>query len=299
MHSLNARRVRSKNGATVPGNGREMGRKHAAAAWRTAGTFAAAAFLFALGAPVHAQAQAQEPPGPAKAAALPEPLVYLRDIAPDILQDMRYAGADNFTGRRLPGYDAAECVLLREAAQALARVEQALRPRRLTLKVYDCYRPRRAVRAFAAWVTAGGAGADPLLKRFHPNVEPSRLIALGYVAAVSHHARGDTVDLTLVELPRRPTAPFSRHAAYGPCTGPAKDRAPDDGVDMGTGFDCFDPLSHTAAPGITRAQARWRETLVEAMAREGFRNYRREWWHFQFAPARAARSFDAPIVPRQ
>jgi D-alanyl-D-alanine dipeptidase len=231
---------------------------------------------------------------------LPEPLVYLRDIDPSIVQDMRYAGPDNFTGRPVPGYNAAECVLVREAAEALSRVQQHLLARMLSLKVYDCYRPRRAVRAFVAWVKEGEAApADPLLKRFHPNIERNRLIAGGYVASVSRHSQGDTVDLTMVELPVRATAPFDRSAAYGACTGPANTRAPDDSVDMGTGYDCFDRLSHTAAPGLSEAQARRRQTLVEAMAREGFRNYRKEWWHFTLATARAARTFNVPIVPRE
>jgi len=254
-----------------------------------------AALLLVPGAPAMPRPAGDEPP-----RALPEPLVYLRDIDPGILQDMRYAGADNFTGRPVPGYSAAECVLLRETAEALSRVQQALLPRRLSLKVYDCYRPRRAVQAFVAWVREGEtAPADPLLKRFHPAIERSRLIVDGYVAAVSQHSRGDTVDLTLVELPVRPGPPFDRGAAYGPCTGPARARAPDTSVDMGTGYDCFDARSHTAAGGLTEAQVRWRQTLVEAMAREGFRNYRKEWWHFTLTTARATRAFNVPIVPRE
>ena len=155
------------------------------------------------------------------------------------------------------------------------------------------------MRAFVAWVNERETTrSDPLLKRFHPNIERSRLLTDGYVAAVSQHSRGDTVDLTLVELPARPMAPFDGSAAYGPCTGPAKGRAPDNGVDMGTGYDCFDARSHTARAGLTEAQARWRQTLVEAMAREGFRNYRKEWWHFTLATAHAPRAFNAPIVPR-
>jgi D-alanyl-D-alanine dipeptidase len=283
----------AEEAAGQPASGRRQGlRTTALAHLRTAA--AALAGLAALALPT---AQAQD--GDA-APALPEPLVYLRDVDPSVLQDIRYAGPDNFTGRPVPGYVAGECVLMREAADALARVQQALLARRLSLKVYDCYRPRQAVRAFVAWVKDGnGTPADTFLKRFHPNIERSRIITDGYVAAVSQHSRGDTVDLTLVELPMRPTAPFSRQTVYGPCTGPAEARAPDAGVDMGTGYDCFDPLSHTASAGITQTQAGWRRTLLEAMSKEGFRNYRREWWHFTLASARPARAFSAPIVPRR
>ncbi len=87
----------------------------------------------------------------AGAAEMPEDFVYLRDIDPTILQDMRYAGRDNFTGAHVPGYEAPECVLVRQAAEALKRVQADLRGKPLTLKVYDCYRPARAVAAFVAW----------------------------------------------------------------------------------------------------------------------------------------------------
>jgi D-alanyl-D-alanine dipeptidase len=236
---------------------------------------------------------------PQAATALPAPLVYLRDIDPTILQDMRYAGSDNFTGRRVPGYGAPECMLLREAAEALSRVQKSILPRKVSLKVYDCYRPRRAVRAFVEWVKDDVSGTDTLLKRFHPFTERSRLIILGYVAAVSRHSYGDTVDLTLVQLPAKPAPPFKRDAQYGACTGPAQDRAPDASVDMGTGYDCFDPLSHTDATDVTAAQRRWRKILLGAMAQQGFRNYAKEWWHFTLSRPHPGRSFDVPILPRK
>jgi zinc D-Ala-D-Ala dipeptidase len=244
----------------------------------------------ALGAGAASPAVAQE-------RTLPEPLVYLRDIDASIIQDIRYAGLDNFTGRRVPGYLAPECVLLREVAEALSRVQQALKPRKLSLKVYDCYRPVRAVGAFVAWVKRDDL--DPSLKRYHPQLDRSRLISLGYIAAVSRHSHGDAVDLTLVPLPAPQVAPFSRDKAYGACTDPAEARSPDDSVDMGTSFDCFDPLSHTHARGITEAQRRWRLMLLEAMRREGFRNYHREWWHFTFTPALPGPAYSVPILPRR
>ncbi len=164
---------------------------------------------------------------------------------------MRYAGPNNFTGHPLPGYDAPECVLKREAAEALARVEADLAPQHLGLKVYDCYRPTRAVSAFAHWAQSAGDGTT---QRFYPKLDKLRLFSLGYIASHSAHSEGIAVDLTLVPLPcRRPAAAFDPHAAYGPCTAPAGQRAPDTSLDMGTGFDCFDDKARTAS-GRDRAR---------------------------------------------
>ncbi len=88
---------------------------------------------------------------PAMARDLPAGFVYLRAVPPTIAQDTRYATYDNFTGRPLPGYQASECVLRREVAQALARVQADLAREHLSLKTYDCYRPARAVRALWRW----------------------------------------------------------------------------------------------------------------------------------------------------
>lgn len=233
-------------------------------------------------------------PGTALAAGLPAGLVYLRDIDPSIAQDMRYAGYDNFTGRPLPGYGAAECVLRREVAEALRNVQADLARENLSLKVYDCYRPVRAVAAFARWAQDADDGAT---KRFFPGLKKRALFAQGYIAAQSRHSTGTAVDLTLVRLPAPPAPPFDPAARYGPCTAPAGERAPDNALDMGTGFDCFDDKSHTASAAITPAQKRRRGLLVAAMRARGLHNYFREWWHFGFG-ARPARTYDFSITPR-
>jgi D-alanyl-D-alanine dipeptidase len=234
-------------------------------------------------------------PAAALAGQLPAGFVYLRDIDPGIAQDMRYAGADNFTGQPLPGYRAGECVLRRDVAQALKRVQAELARKNLSLKTYDCYRPARAVRAFMRWANDGArAGAG---KRFFPRLRKRNLFALGYIAARSAHSTGTAIDLTLIEQPAAAVPPFDPHAAYGPCMAPIAQRAPDNGVDMGTGFDCFDKRSHTASAAISARQKHWRKVLVAAMQAHGFRNYAREWWHFGFGP-RPRRVYDFPIAAR-
>src|ERR1700674_3152179 len=218
----------------------------------------------------------------AAAERLPAGFVYLRDIDTSIIQDMRYAGSDNFTGRPLPGYGAPECVLRREVAEALKRVQAELAATQLGLKVYDCYRPTSAVRAFARWANDGAREA--LTKRFFPALEKRQLFALGYIAAQSTHSTGAAVDLTLIKRPASQPALYDPRAAYGPCTGPMAQRAPDLSLDMGTGFDCFDARSHTSNAAISPEQKHARATLSAAMRAHGFRNYFREWWHFSFGP---------------
>jgi zinc D-Ala-D-Ala dipeptidase len=228
------------------------------------------------------------------ADALPPGFVYLHDVDPTIVQDIRYASADNFVGRPLPGYGAAECVLRRDAALALKQVQAGLAAAGLGLKVYDCYRPTRAVRAMAQWANDGGSGRAT--KRFFPKLEKNNLFALGYIATRSAHSTGTAVDLTLVPRPSTPAAKFDPAASYGSCAGPATERAPDDSLDVGTGFDCFDPASHTANGAIGEEQRRRRATLVTAMRARGFRNYFREWWHFSYGAPGG--SYDVPIGPR-
>jgi D-alanyl-D-alanine dipeptidase len=227
--------------------------------------------------------------------ALPAGLVYLRDVEPSIAQDMRYAGNDNFVGHPLPGYGAAECVLRRDVAEALRKVQADLAAQQLSLKVYDCYRPRRAVAAMARWANDGAR--DHPTKRFYPTLDKRTLFAAGYIALQSAHSTGTAVDLTLVQLPAVPVAPYDPAARYGPCTGPAAERAPDSGLDMGTGFDCFDAKSHSASGVISAEQKRRRATLLSAMRAHGLQNYFREWWHFSYGGARPAQAYDFPIGP--
>jgi len=243
-----------------------------------------AAVLLLLATPAHARDM------------LPPGFVYLRDVDNTIAQDMRYATADNFTGRPLPGYNAAECVLRREAAEALKRVQADLAKESLGLKVYDCYRPTRAVRAMAAWSHDGEDSVAT--RRFYPSLHKRNLFALGYIAAQSRHSTGTAIDLTLIRLPATPAPRFDPAASYGACTGPVARRAPDNSIDMGTAFDCFDTRSYTASSAVNPEQRRSRAALNAAMRRHGFANYFREWWHYSFAAAPEPRAYDFAIGPR-
>lgn len=234
--------------------------------------------------------------GAARAEPLPKGFVRLSEIDATILQDMLYAGPYNFTGRRVPGYRAgAECILTEGAAEALSRVQTDLLAQGYSLKVFDCYRPVRAVRAFVAWI--GSPGPGRMKRAFHPHVAKRDTRRLGYISGRSGHSRGSTVDLTLVKLPARKTAAWRRGDALRDCTAPRGRRFDDGGVDMGTGRDCLDPKAHTASKAVSAAARANRRKLVAAMARHGFRNYRREWWHFTLNGEPFAKTyFDFPVT---
>ena len=223
----------------------------------------------------------------AGAGGLPQGFVYLRDIAPSIAQDMRYAGPDNFTGMPVPGYDAAECVLRRSAAEALARAQVKARSLGLSLKVYDCYRPVRAVRAFVAWASAPEDGRT---KRHYPRLGKSQLVP-EYIASQSQHSTGFAVDLTIVPA----AAAAGKPEGDGrDCTAPG---ARDGSLDMGTAFDCFDAKANTASPQATPAERKNRGLLLRIVEGAGFKNYAAEWWHFLY-PGGGGQRYDFAIEPR-
>jgi D-alanyl-D-alanine dipeptidase len=199
-------------------------------------------------------------------------LVDMRSLVPDIDEDIRYAGTDNFVGDRIDGYLAPRCYLRESSAQALQRVETALRKEGFRLRLFDCYRPARAVAHFVRW--AGDLQDQRTKPSHYPNLDKQVLLD-GYIAAVSGHSRGATVDLTLLDC----------RAGDGHCQA----------LDMGTDFDFFDPRANTDSPAITPEQRDNRQRLLEAMASQGFRNYPQEWWHFSLASEQSRAIYDVPL----
>ena len=124
--------------------------------------------------------------------------------------------------------------------------------------------------------------SDQKMKReFYPRVDKSRLFADGYIAERSGHSRGSAMDLTLVKLPPRHQPRWSfRRFGLVPCIAPRRERFPDNTIDMGTGYDCFDTLAHTLDPRIQGRQRANRLLLKAAMEDAGFTNYANEWWHY-------------------
>lgn len=178
----------------------------------------------------------------------PNDIVDIKTVAPEVIVEMRYFGAHNFVGTRIDGYDAPKCLLTKEAAEALRNVRSDLQPFGLTLHVYDCYRPQAAVDHFARW--AADVKDTKMKKEFYPKVDKKDLFKDGYIAMRSGHSRGSTLDLTI------------------------------EGLDMGTPFDFFSPLSNTLNGEVGAGACANRLLLKTLMEKYGFKGLKEEWWHF-------------------
>lgn len=201
--------------------------------------------------------QAGRSPAEEPAVALSKGFVYADEMIPDMRLDLRYAGTHNFVGEPIDGYRKARCIMTEEAAKALKKVQEELRPFGLGIKVFDAYRPQMAVDHFVRW--AGNVQDIRMKAEFYPDVDKRNLFKDGYIAAKSGHSRGSTVDLTIVSL-----------------TGGDADRE----LDMGSGFDFFGLSSWPDSPQVASIPRAHRLLLRMVMERHGFKPYPQEWWHF-------------------
>lgn len=181
--------------------------------------------------------------------------VLLSDVIPDALLDIRYYTTFNFVGERVDGYEEPVALMTREAAFALKAVSDEAVSRGYRLKIFDAYRPQRAVDHFVRW--ADDPQALSTKAYFYPEIDKKRLFEEGFVALKSGHSRGSTVDLTLLDMATQ------------------KD------LDVGGTFDYFGSLSWAEnTEGITAQQAANRKMLRDLMVSHGFHPLAEEWWHF-------------------
>lgn len=222
-------------------------------------------------------------------ADLPKGFVYLSDIAPEIQQQIKYAGSDNFLARPVAGYAAPRCILTTAAANALAQAAQALAKENLHLRVFDCYRPKRAVADFVAW--SHSTEPAPAKAYYFARYSKKGLFQAGFIAKRSGHSRGSTVDLTLANTfddhPYESQQIFLKTTQAPRCDAPqiTERHSLNGALDMGTDFDCFSPLSATHSRKISTTAQTNRKHLLQALKKVGFRNHSAEWWHFSLINA--------------
>jgi D-alanyl-D-alanine dipeptidase len=187
-------------------------------------------------------------------AQVPGGFVYVDQVIPTAQYDIRYYSNNNFVGSRIDGYDAPTAIITNEAAQALKAVSEELEAEGYYLKIFDAYRPQKAVNHFIRWSQDNN---DTKMKaQYYPHMSKQALFNFGYIAKKSAHTRGSTVDLTLVY----------------------KETGKE--LDMGSSYDFLDKISAHGTTLITTAQAANRVILKDAMQKHSFRSYVKEWWHY-------------------
>lgn len=185
---------------------------------------------------------------------LPEGFVYLSDVDASIQKELRYLSNHNFIGKPIDGYKNDCLIVTKQTAEALKKVQFLLKEKGIGLKLFDAYRPQKAVDHFVRWAKVLN---DTLMKKeFYPKVPKSQLFNLGFIASKSGHTRGSTVDITLVNIK----------------TGKE--------LDMGSAYDFFGEESHPFYKSITKKQQENRLLLRKIMVENGFSPYDNEWWHF-------------------
>ena len=187
-----------------------------------------------------------------------EGFVYVKNIIPDLIEDLRYFTDNNFMGEKADGYEANYAILSKEAATALSKAADELREKGYVIKIYDAYRPQKAVDHFVRWSKTDDQRNK---KDYYPDLAKTSLFPT-YIARKSGHSKGSTIDMTI-------------------CYKDTKEE-----VDMGSHFDYFGPPSHPSFIGkypggeVTQQHKQNRMMLREVMVRHGFKPYDNEWWHF-------------------
>lgn len=224
---------------------------------------------------------------------LPKGFCYLSNLDKSILQEIVYATEHNFMGRPIAGYKKEICIVSQALGEKLIEAQKKANKLGFTLKVYDSYRPLRAVEDIVFW--AQDKNDQKMKAEFYAHINKADLFELEYVAIRSSHCTGCAVDLTLVPLPVPNQAKYQIEKDLKDGILPQNERYQDNSIDMGTSFDCFHELSHTMNPNINTTAKNNRKLLCDIMHSCGFENYEKEWWHFSLVDKPFSCFFDFEV----
>lgn len=181
----------------------------------------------------------------------------------------------------IPGYNGSRCIIEIEMAKQLSMIQNKLTPQGLSLRVYDAYRPQKAVNFFTEW---SQLPETPIVKqRHHPRAEKKDFHELSYLSQTSSHTLGTAVDVTIIynkELFRKDK---EQHllGLWDPQS-----------LDMGNvGYLAFDERSWHAFDKLTVTQKENRKLLHDMMIGHEFELLETEFWHYYFSPHRNKETF--------
>ena len=199
------------------------------------------------------ETEAAEPTEPAISQRSPADSDFVRilEFLPSTRQAPAYATENNFTGQ--PIYEFSDSWLRYGTVKKLIAVSRELEEKGLYLLIWDGFRPVSA--QFTLWEVC----PDPT---YVANPETGH----------SSHSRGNTVDLTLVDINGMP-------------------------LEMPTSFDDFSPLADRDYSDCTETARENALLLQESMEKHGFSGYFGEWWHYSDTDSYPVEESFTPISP--
>lgn len=208
---------------------------------------------------------------------IPEAFIYLDQINPNIISNLRYLTKENFMNQKVAGYEANRVIMTYKTAVALNEAWKELYAKGFNIVIYDAFRPIRAVENFVTWATDKNANKISKVSYF-PYIDHNKLFDEGYIANRSGHSRGSTIDLSLIELGKSLKNIIRKNCTLS--DGRQILLLDDNTIDMGSSFDLFDKASNTLSNLVSETAHKNRLFLKEIMEKNGFVNYELEWWHF-------------------
>lgn len=164
----------------------------------------------------------------------PTDFVDVRMYIPEIYVDLRYSTTNNFTGEQIYYFE--EAYLRYSTVMKLQKICEILREEGYCLKIWDAFRPVSA--QFKLW-----------------EVFPDPDYVANPERGFSAHSRGNTLDVTLVDL-------------WG------------NDVPMPSDFDDFSEAANRDYSECSEEAQKNAKLLQYVMEKNGFKGYWGEWWHF-------------------
>lgn len=179
--------------------------------------------------------------------------VNLGEEIPELLVDVRYYSTFNFVSERIDGYEEPIILCTKELCEAMKKVIPIFKEKGYLVKVFDAYRPQKAVDHFVRWSLE--EGKESMKQYFYPDYQKEEIFG-EFVIKKSSHSRGSAIDFTLFDM------------------------ATQQDVDMGGTFDYFGEKSYPFYDKISNQQKENRMFLRQVMLENGFIPFPSEWWHF-------------------
>lgn len=208
----------------------------------------------------------------------PNDFVNIHDIDPSIQLNLKYHQNDNIIGQPFASNDQEKAIISVDAAKALSEVQEELIAHGYSLVIYDSYHPHKTYKLLK---NAFHKSKD-IQSIYNPTLSNEYLKQQKFIKIKYAHARGSTVDATIIPLKKQLIKPSVKQIRYYK-NNQAVTYLHDGSVDMGTSHDTLDPLSAHSNTDISIKAQENRKLLKTIMQNHGFIADKNFWWQYTLA----------------